>query len=148
MVDEIQRTISFDLDDTLICANAPAEPCHLLGRLIGVERLRMGTRRLFSLLYERKFCISIYTSSLRPHWHIWLTFRAYGLKLDRIVNGDDHKDLISRSSASKVPHALGFAFHVDDSPISTSGFRSDTTVILVSPEDEEWVEKVLHSLQQ
>ena len=72
----------------------PAEPCPLLGRILGVERLRLGTRRIFAFLSENGLSAAIYTTSLRSHWHIWLTFRLHGLRLARIVNEDDHKHLL------------------------------------------------------
>ncbi len=103
----------------------------------------MGTRRVFSFLSEHGFSAAVYTASLRSHWNIWLTFRVHGLRLARIVNGDDHKHLLKEREgiASKAPDAFGFDVHVDDTPISE--VPCSTTVIVVVPDDEAWADKIM-----
>ena len=142
--------ISFDLDDTLMGVSAPREPLGVVARLLGTERLRLGTRSLFRSLRAGGHAPCVYTTSLRPHWRIWLTFRLHGLRVDRIVNGDDHKKSLAASAgrSSKIPDAFGFAVHVDDAPIAQSEDDIRAKVIIVSPDDDDWTRDILAEIER
>ncbi len=139
-------SVSFDLDGTLIGCDGPVEPLGFIGRILGSERLRLGTRRLIRELHMRGFATSVYTTSLRSHYSIRNTFRSHGLCLDRIVNGDDHQQQTRDGSASKRPDRFGFTIHVDDAPIGLADTMQETRVIVVDKADLAWVDTILNQI--
>lgn len=139
------KSISFDLDDTLIGNDWPVEPVGLMGRLFGVERLRQGTRRLFKNLNDKGYSVSIYTTSLRSRRCISKIFRCHGIRIDRIINGDNQEHLSHCGHASKRPDLFGFSIHVDDAPIGTCD-TENFRVLLVKKTDRLWVETLLNDI--
>ena len=147
--------ISFDLDDTLICPqeNVPAEPnpVPLLLRLWWHEPLRLGTCDLIKALEQRGFEVCIYTTSYRSPCYIRLWLYFYGIRVSKIINQTIHNACLNRASngflPSKNPAAFGIPIHVDDSAgVKLEGDRYGFEVIVVSPQDRNWTEKILQQV--
>jgi hypothetical protein len=138
--------ISFDLDDTLICgASVPAEPpVSCWHRWRYPERLRRGTRSLMTTLLRRRCKIWIYTSSCRSPRYLKSWFARLGIPLEGIVNQIRHEGTVGLRGPSKYPPAFGIDLHVDDSPgVAMEGADHRFAVLVVAPEDPDWVERVL-----
>jgi hypothetical protein len=147
--------ISFDLDDTLIPhdTRAAREPLRLpvAARFFGIERLRAGTRPLFSELRRRGHSIWIYSSSLRPHYRVDLSFRWHGLRIDGIVTFDAHTRACATNRLSlpptKYPPAFDINLHVDDAEgVRIEGERHGFRVLIVAPDDDAWLRLVLEAV--
>lgn len=149
--------ISFDLDETLVCraSGGPRERSLLpwfLTALVG-EPLRQGTRSLFTELRRRGFSIWIYTTSLRPPFQIKRWLMLHGLRVDGVVNHTRHFAELSHHTLprlpSKYPPAFGIDLHVDDSEgVRMEGEELGFRVIVVHPEDGQWVSRVLDAAEQ
>lgn len=149
--------ISFDIDDTLVWREStmPRETSLLpipVHRWL-TELLRRGTRQLFCQLREQGCSIWIYTSSLRTPFHIWLWLRLHGVRVDGIVNDDRHRRELSRCNfthpLSKYPPAFGIDLHIDDSEgVRLEGKTHGFQVLVISPDDEDWADKVLNAVAQ
>lgn len=124
-------TISFDLDDLLICHDkgVPCEPC-ALSWLAG-EPLRLGARALFTALRADGHRVGVYTTSYRPAWRIRLWLRCHGLRADFVLTQRDN-DL--HSIVGKRPRAFGIDLHIDDA--STPGG------VQIAPEDTAWTSTI------
>jgi len=141
--------ISFDLDDTLICdASVPTEQRLAWWRRWRYpERLRSGTRSLMTALVRRGCRIWIYTSSGRSPQHLKSWFASFGIPLEGVVNLDRHERTVGLRGPSKFPPAFGIDLHVDDSSgVAMEGADHRFAVLVVSPEDSGWVERVLHEV--
>ena len=137
--------IAFDLDNTLISSNFPPEECRWLRRMFLKERLRRGTKWLFRHLRSRGHRIWIYTTSCRSEKYISRLFHAYGLNLDGIVNLDRHN--LKTPPCSKYPPAFGIDLLIDDSPgVEREGRTHGFSVIIVSPDNPDWAEKLLDEI--
>jgi hypothetical protein len=142
--------IAFDLDDTLIpCAHDfPVEKPTLLARLLSAAPLRRGAVELLRELRGRGCDLWVYTTSLRNPFSVWLTFRAYGIRLRGVVNHDRHvRHLQGRypdpRQCSKYPPAFGVDLLVDDSEgVRQEGQRYRFRVLWLHPRDEGWAAKV------
>ena len=131
--------IAFDLDNTLISSNFPPEECEWLRRMFLKERLRRGTKRLFRHLKSRGHQIWIYTTSCRSEKYISRLFHAYGLNLDR------HN--LKTPPCSKYLPAFGIDLLIDDSPgVEQEGRTHVFPVIIVSPDNPDWAEKLLDEI--
>jgi len=138
--------ISFDIDDTLVCgAGVPSEQLvPFLYRRRYPEPLRKGTRDLLRSLHARGCRLWVYTSSSRPAAYLSGWFRSVGIRLEGVVNLERHAEVVGCRGPSKLPSAFGIGLHVDDSEgvameARAHGFR----VLVVSPQDERWTERVL-----
>lgn len=144
--------LSFDLDDTLICYQPGVlqEPRLRwpLSWLVHDEPLRAGARELARLLRQRGWELWVYTTSYRDPLSVRLWLRMHGIIVSRVINQDVHDRHLRRSERdrppSKNPAAFGIHLHIDDSDGvrmegETHGFR----VVVVSPDDAGWAEKVL-----
>ena len=145
-------TISFDIDNTLIPygTDFPVEKRPWWATLLGAEPVRRGTPELFRELERSKHRIWIYTSSLRAPWRLRLTFAAYGLWPQRIINQVHNARMLRRHqcSASKNPALFGIDLHVDDSPgVGAEGARWGFDTLIVAPADEDWTRTVLTHLE-
>jgi hypothetical protein len=149
--------ISFDIDDTLVWREtAMPREAGLLPTPIHqwlTEPLRRGTRTLFRQLHQHGCSIWIYTSSLRTPFHIWLWLRLHGIRIDGIVNDDRHRRELSRCNfappLSKYPPAFGIDLHIDDSKgVWLEGKNYGFQVLVISPDDEGWADKVLDAVAQ
>jgi hypothetical protein len=143
--------ISFDLDDTLICYQdgTPYEP--RLGwpwRTFFHEPLRRGARQLMHTLALQGWELWVYTTSHRAprdvKWWLW----CHGIRVRRVINQDVHERHLFHDRRerhpSKNPRAFGIDLHVDDSEgVAEEGRKHGFEVVVVSPTDPDWAEKVL-----
>ena len=141
--------ISFDLDDTLICGlSIPTEQyVSWWRRWRYPERLRRGTRSLMTALIRRRCKIWIYTSSGRCPRYLKSWFTSFGIPIEGVVNLDRHERTVGLRGPSKFPPAFGIDLHVDDSSgVALEGADHRFAVLVVSPEDSGWVERVLNDV--
>ena len=143
--------ISFDMDETLVSVepNFAEEKYTAICRLLGAERLRRGTRRLFPALAARGHNIYIYTTSHRSKFSLRKTFLAYGLWPDRIINGEENRKRLAlhNCGASKNPGLFAIDLHVDDlAGVQMEAVKFGFTTLVVDVHDTAWVEKVLTSV--
>lgn len=144
--------ISFDLDDTLICYQPgsvyePRPPWYWRA-VASHEPLRRGARALLRDLRARGHELWVYTTSHRPPLSVKLWLRSYGVRVVRVVNQDVHDRHLRRTvrdyPPSKNPRAFGIDLHVDDSDgVRMEGDEHGFRVVVVSPDDADWVAKVL-----
>ncbi|MBF6030892.1 hypothetical protein ICY20_24380 [Pseudomonas sp. P115] len=144
--------ISFDIDDTLACQphHSAAEESKLpecVHRWLG-EPLRNGTRALIRELRRQNCSIWVYTSSGRTPAYIRRWLLLYGIHVDGVVNSVRHGEALAARGLSNAPSKLPTAFdidlHVDDSEgVQIEGHDHGFRVVVVSPEDEQWAQKVL-----
>jgi hypothetical protein len=144
--------ISFDLDDTLICyqPGVPREPPLRwpLSWLVRDEPLRAGARALIRELWRMGLEVWIYTTSYRDPLSVRLWLMLHGVRVARVVNQAVHDRELRRNAReavpSKNPAAFGISLHVDDSDgVRMEGERHGFRVVVLSPDDEGWAEKVL-----
>ncbi len=143
--------ISFDLDDTLICYRdgallEPAPPWYRRWMTSG-EPLRRGAVALIRELQALGHDVWIYTTSHRSPRAIRRWLGAYGVRIQGVINQDEHDRHLLRSPhdhpPSKHPAAFDIALHVDDSEgVRVEGERCGFTVIVVAPLDPEWATTV------
>ncbi|MGL4550719.1 MAG: hypothetical protein ACRC33_05990 [Gemmataceae bacterium] len=147
---EATMRISFDLDDTLIChqPSVPREPAlGWFARLLSPdEPLRLGARALLAGLRHAGHEVWVYTTSHRDPWAVWWWLRLHGVAVGRVINQDVHDRHLRRKGEyppSKNPAAFGIHLHVDDlEGVAEEGRRYGFRVVVVSPQDERWTEKV------
>jgi hypothetical protein len=150
--------ISFDLDDTLICyqpgvAQEPRLPWHLRW-LVHDEPLRRGARALMRHLHAVGWELWVYTTSYRSPLTVRLWLYLHGVRVARVINQDIHERHFRRSSSreripSKNPAAFGIALHVDDSDgVRMEGDRFGFSVVVLSPMDADWADKVLAATER
>ena len=144
--------ISFDIDDTLTANNAfSLERQSALQRILGVEQIRLGTKELFKELRKRGHKIWIYTTSFRSVTKIRFMFFSYGIPVDEIINQQIHVKTIKKFNLtiSKYPSAFGIDLHIDDSPgVGIEGELHGFKTIIVSVNDQNWVNTVLQEIQK
>jgi FMN phosphatase YigB (HAD superfamily) len=148
--------VSFDVDDTLVCG--PEVPTEQFvpwwRRWWCPELLRRGTRDLMRALLARRCNLWIYTTSYRSPRHLRRWFRNFGVRLEGVVNQDVHDRVIKRSAypfypPSKYPPAFGIDLHIDDSEgVGIEGRRFNFRVLVVSPADPRWAERVLEAVDR
>jgi len=143
--------ISFDIDDTIIFYDKDKR-ARCRDRLFCGERLRDGTVALFREL-QKTHELWLYTSSLRPPWKLRLQFLLKGIRIEHVVNHEEHLELLSslqlKSSPTKLPNKYGIDLHVDDSAgVAEEGRRYGFRVLCIDPHDEHWTEKVKESLDR
>jgi hypothetical protein len=149
--------ISFDVDDTLVLHGLDVTPER--GRLPAllhrwfVEPLRRGTCSLMSELRRRGCSVWIYTSSGRTSFDIRLWMFLHGIRVDGVVNDERPRRELARRRfsrlPSKYPPAFGIDLHVDDSEgVLMEGQEYGFRVLVVSPNDERWTERVLNAVGQ
>lgn len=142
--------ISFDLDDTIISRSRFClEKETLFSKIIGAERIRLGTIRLFKELRAKNHKIYVYTTSYRSKTKIRLMFSAYGIPVDYIINQQLHEKRVIKSgkNVSKFPPEFNIDIHIDDSlGVKMEGAKFGFKTIIVSTEDENWVDVVLKKI--
>lgn len=143
--------ISFDLDDTLIPAELDPKsgegvmfPFSLFYR----ERLRQGTRALCRELEKLGCEICIYTSSERPVSYIRNLFRLHGIGLCQVINNREHLRIVqgdrNEIMPAKVLSKFNIDLHVDDdATVAQNAVRQGVDVLIVSPDDPDWADKVI-----
>ena len=152
-----QIRISFDIDDTLACQlhHCAAEQSRLpvfVHRWLG-EPLRIGTRSLTRELRRQGYSIWVYTSSGRTPSYIRRWLLLYGIHVDGVVNSVRHNRALTvhglSNSPSKFPPAFDIDLHIDDSEgVQIEGHDHGFRVLVVHPEDERWVQRVLDAVAE
>lgn len=135
--------IAFDLDNTLIrCGHEfPLEKPSWLTQLFGGERLRKGTAEAIAHCRQQGWEVWVYTTSFRSAWRIRRLVH-YGIRLDGVVNQPRHRREVS-ARCTKHPPSFGIDLLIDDADgVRLEGERHGFRVLVVRPEDLEWVEKV------
>ncbi len=149
------KRISFDLDDTLICAGraTATERCHVrwFMRPFVPELLRQGTVELLRRLVELGWEVAIYTTSNRSPAYIRWLFRCHGIRLCVVINQQIHDRAFSTWPSDQVPSKLpsyfGISLHVDDSEgVRTEGRKHGFDVVVVGPEQADWARVVLDAV--
>jgi len=149
--------ISFDLDDTLICyhADVPQEPRlnWFLRLLVDDEPLRLGTPALMHQLRGRGWELWLYTTSNRRPAVVSRWLRWHGVRIDGMINQDEHDRHLRRSPQdrppSKNPAAFGIDLHVDDSDgVRMEGERHGFQVVVVTPAERDWTAKVIRAADE
>ncbi|KAA3438025.1 hypothetical protein [Rufibacter hautae] len=145
-------TISFDLDDTLIPGTKrfPSEKQTWFQKLLGLEKIRLGTVQLMKKLKAEKHQVMVYTTSFRSAGHIRWLFLLHGVWLDGIINQRRHdRTLLTEGKrSSKYPPAFKIEVHVDDSKgVELEGQRYGFRTILITEQEEDGVAKVLAALE-
>ncbi len=138
--------VSFDIDDTLVCGpEVPSEQfVPLWHRRRYPEQIRRGCRELMRALAQRGCAIWVYTTSRRSPQYLRGWFRCMGIRLEGVVNLCRHEEVMGYRGPSKYPPAFGIGLHVDDSPgVAMEGQAHGFNVLVVSPHDERWTERVL-----
>ncbi len=135
--------IGFDLDNTLIRAGfdfpLEASKRKLLAQFYGAESLRLGTVEIFNFCKSQGWETWIYTSSFRNPFYLRFLFWLHGISLDGVVNYEIHYKKV-KLKTSKHPPSFGIDILIDDSEgVRIEGERFDFKVILVYPENENWV---------
>lgn len=142
--------ISFDIDDTLVCdPTVPAEQFIPRWKQWWYpERLRRGTRDLMRELINRRHRIWIYTTSYRSTRYLGGWFDSFGIPISGVVNQQRHERVVGRQGPSKYPPAFGIDLHIDDSEgVAEEGRRHHFNVLVVGPQDADWVVRVLKAIE-
>jgi hypothetical protein len=143
--------ISFDIDDTLVCASSvPTEqPLSWWRHWWYPEPLRRGTKALMEELLRRRCEIWVYTTSYRSPRYLRGWFRGLGVPLAGVVNQDRHERIVGRHGPSKYPPAFGIDLHVDDSEgVGEEGRKHRFAVVVVPPDDLDWTSRVLEAVRR
>jgi FMN phosphatase YigB (HAD superfamily) len=141
--------IAFDLDNTLIpCGyDFPLEKSafQVWQKWWQLEKLRLGTIELFKFLQKNRHETWIYTSSGRNEWYIRHIFWMYQLDLQGVVNYQKHYQKIKNANltASKYPPFWNIDLLIDDAlGVEMEGKKLGFKTLIISPEDENWVERI------
>ena len=154
--DSRKMRVSFDLDEVLFVSplthkTEPQLPFPL--KYFFPERLRLGTPDLIRKLQQLNYEVWIYTSSFRSEDYIRRLFRAYGVRLDGIVNGERHLKEVQRNNKTtlpqKLPNRYRISLHIDDEEVICSaagqyGFRA----YRLYAQDDDWVQKIIDRADQ
>lgn len=148
--------ISFDLDDTLICyqAHIPTEPPQAFWPIRAWlnEPLRQGARELLRELVAQGHEVGVYTTSFRDPQKVKLWLRSYGIRASFVYNQAHYDALCNKrghARLSKDPRVFGIHMHVDNEDIvATQGEQFGFSVVLVAPEDIDWVNKIRVAIRQ
>ncbi|MDO7876625.1 hypothetical protein Q5H93_17905 [Hymenobacter sp. ASUV-10] len=138
--------IAFDLDNTLIRCGYEF-PLALPHRkfwawLLRPEGLRQGIVEAAAHCRQQGWEVWVYTTSHRSAWHIRRLFWLHGIRLDGIVNQQRH-GREAQARCSKHPPSFGIDLLIDDAEgVWLEGERHGFRVLVVRPEDAQWVEKV------
>lgn len=144
--------ISFDLDDTIIpgIKTFETEQETLLGKLLGVGPIRIGTIGLFAELKKRNHSVGIYTTSFRSYWRIKLLFLLNGFSVDFIVNQKRNLRALRNLDVqcSKSPLAFDIDLHVDDSKgVEIEGQRYGFKTLIIDEKLADWSVFVLQHIE-
>ncbi|TGE10351.1 hypothetical protein [Hymenobacter fodinae] len=143
--------IAFDLDNNLIRNNYlfPLERPHWprLAQMLSSEGLRQGVAEAVALCRAQGWEVWVYTTSYRSAWYIRRLFWLHGIRLDGVVNQQRHDRKVQVRS-TKHPPTFGIDLLVDDSEgVKLEGERYGFRVVVVQPEDLDWVMKVRAAVQ-
>ena len=141
--------IAFDLDDTL----TPTTTEFAVGslglafplRLLFSERLRNGASELLREL-AREHELWIYTTSLRRERSVTLWLRAWGIRIDRVINADVHRRAVAGTqyqAFTKAPALFGIDLLIDDLPgVAVECRQQNVRCLIVEPASTAWVADV------
>lgn len=142
--------VPFDLDDTLFVSEntfkvEPRLPFPL--NIVYKERLRLGSVELMKYIREQNIELWIYTTSYRTERYIGGLFLCYGVKLDKIINGQRHADEVQANHAegmpSKYPSRYRIDLHIDDVvSVAQNGKIYGFNVFIVGNQDDKWTDKI------
>lgn len=89
----------------------------------------------------------VYTTSYRSAWRVRRLFWLHGIWLDGVVNQQLH-DCKVRARCTKHPPSFGIDLLIDDSEgVRIEGERHGFRVLVVAPEDIQWINKVKEALK-
>lgn len=142
--------VSFDLDDTLFVSEKThkVEPALRFPLcLIYRERLRAGTIALMKNIRAQHIGLWVYTTSYRSERYIRGLFRCYGIRLDKVINGETHAREVqaerTEGMPSKYPSKYRIDLHVDDDvSVLENGRLYGFRVHLVGAQDDLWAEQI------
>ncbi len=140
--------ISFDLDDTLIPGNKflfSTENRNLIQKILKIEKIRKGSKRVFKDLKKQGHEIGIYTTSFRPKFKILFQLLTYGIRPDFIINENENRIELKRKNinSSKYPPAFEIDIHIDDSKgVEIEGQKLNFKTIIIKKSDNNWTEKI------
>lgn len=142
--------ISFDLDDTIISTTKfSLEKESLWSKIIGAERIRLGTIRLFKELRAQNHKIYVYTTSYRSKVKTKLMFLSYGIPVGFVVNQQEKRVRKRGKNISKFPPEFDIDIHIDDSiGVEMEGMKFGFKTIIISVDDENWVNKILKKIEK
>lgn len=67
-----------------------------------------------------------------------------GIPIEGVINQTRHERTVGLRGPSKYPPAFRIDLHIDDSPgVAMEGADHQFAVLVVSPEDKDWVDRVL-----
>lgn len=144
--------IAFDLDNTLVRNNYafPLERHRWprLARLLHDEGLRLGIVETAAWCWAQGWEVWVYTTSYRSAWYIRRLFWLHGIPLGGVVNQQRHNRKV-QVRCTKHPPTFGINLLVDDSEgVGLEGERYGFRVVVVSPEDLDWMGKVRAAAQR
>lgn len=142
--------ISFDLDETLFIDPekiTPEPKMKIPFCWIYKEQLRLGAPELLRRINKNGMELWIYTTSFRPISYVKKYFKYYGVKIDRVINGQVHRDEVQRNFnkilPSKMPSRYRIDLHVDDEiQIKQYGSIYGFKVFLLNKENKAWVDEL------
>ncbi|TAE48671.1 MAG: HAD family hydrolase [Cytophagia bacterium] len=142
--------IAFDLDNTLLRCGFDFELekpiSQLLSLIFGGEKLRKGTKEIFSFCKSNQYETWIYTSSMRNVFYIRKIFWLNGIFLDGIVNYQVHHKHIKKN-ITKYPPYFGIDVLIDDSEgVRIEAEKNNFKVIIIQPNNPNWVENIKDEL--
>lgn len=143
--------IAFDLDNTLIrCGyDFPLEKPEqaMLAKLLGGESLRQGIKEIADYCRQQDWEVWVYTTSYRSVWYIRKLFWLHGIWLDGVINQSRHRREV-QSSCTKHPPSFAIDLLIDDSEgVRIESERYSFRMLVVLPEDDQWVPKVKSALE-
>jgi hypothetical protein len=104
-------------------------------------------------LQERGWELWIYTTSNRNPRTVRRWLRAYGIDVERVINQDVYEEFLRQTGfhnpPSKHPGAFGIDLHIDDSDgVLWEGQKHGFRVLVVTPQDNQWTEKIFLAADQ
>jgi len=139
--------IAFDLDNTLIrnVYHFPLEKPtrRFWAKLLRFEPLRQGIIEIVNFYRQYNCEIWVYTTSFRSSFYIRQIFWLYGIRLDGVVNQAIHNQKVN-IRVTKYPPQFGIDVLIDDSEgVAMEGKKHHFEVIVIAPDNERWVEKLI-----
>ena len=145
--------ISFDLDDTLIPSTKEflTEKQNILHKLLGIEKIRLGTIKLIEELRQNGHQIYVYTTSMRSEFKIKFFFFSYGMSVDFVINQQKHKKEVRgfAKNSSKFPPTFGIDVHIDDSfGVQMEGEKYGFKTIIIDFKNVNWTKTIVENLTE
>jgi hypothetical protein len=143
--------ISFDLDDTIIPGRIvfETESQNIIHALLGLEKIRKDTIKLFRELKNRNHQIGIYTTSFRSKRKIKLTFLFHGFWVDFVINQQQHSRELRHKDIkpSKYPPLFHIDLHIDDSRgVGLEAEKYNFQTIILGERETDWANNILYQI--